>query len=929
MPDINLHGVPSGSGPRQSATFGGTVSDNPDRAAAFEAARKSTQRPEAKQTTSDYDRALRQQAQEVRQTAQNEARKRNQEDRLFRNREQHEQRRQRNQDKQLREETRMREAQLREEARVRKDADRRRERDERAQAMLERRQATEAERRVRQETMLSRAYSNLESRASATQSPATYRAIQRAAGNLQSRVGDFQRRYGGVSPYGVGSIGGLMGSMGSFENTYATQNINRLGNLGGRAADNRDYRELVRIEHELKRIEKTSQKQVAATQGVSKEQKINAQRNLEAVREAKARIAVGRSGSSRMMNTAGNLIGGASLLASNPYVDLALAAGAFTVALPMTTSKVMNMAMGMSKPYTDFRQGSAALGRAGGFNSVDFANGIFQRGPASLTQKQLGLTPQSTLDLLGQYGIPSTSPDQATATANEIRMASFQPNMGLSDTQLARSLGTARTLGVTRGTVKYRPDIGFQTDNGPFVTSPPYTDSDRYFEKLRKVMTTATREGLNHSDVAGNFTNLLRMGARSGAASVNAGAIANFQGTLMSSGLPGMRSGEGIQAALAGMNKAIGNTGVGGAPAHNLMWMTYFNKNGGMPKTADSLAKFLGWSKEDLQDKMANPTTKAMIGNYLHAAQSGNSVFALSYLQPFTENRPDLVNKVFGGSAFGTAGPLIRPMLGGSMTGLGYEAFTSMQNGRGPASAGTRISMPQGPVDSALTNAASAVGLPAWMIRGLAFSESSFDSAATNGSHIGLMQLGKEVRSDYGMSLGDAYDPAKNAMTGARYFKKMYDSFPVSDPLRLQHAIQRYKGGGSVRDIMAGRVDPKVVKESQIAMTDMTSFANIPSSINAATANQGQANVMSGEYVYKTAGQAVGGGAGDTALSAAGGVENAAVVTVKALGNLETALSSFVHNVMSNVSKLVGGSGSTPIHMHLQSAAGSQAPMRP
>jgi len=289
--------------------------------------------------------------------------------------------------------------------------------------------------------------------------------------------------------------------------------------------------------------------------------------------------------------------------------------------------------------------------------------------------------------------------------------------------------------------------------------------------------------------------------------------------------------------------------------------------------------------------------------------------------------------KAFNGSAYGGAGQLIRPMIAGVATGLGYQGYTALQSGRGPAAAPGKIEMPTGPVADALSNAAATSGLPLWLVEGLGYSESSFNPAATNGSHVGLFQLGREVRSDYGVSPAQAYDPQTNARVGALYFKKMLDSFPKDDPDRLRHALIRYKGGGKVEDIMAGRYQPEVGAEAQRALGLMFSYSNVPQSVNAARANQGQADLMAGHYAFSTLGQAVGGAPGDLALTAAGGIDQAAVVTVKALSSIETAITGFTQSLLQNAQRLQftngGGSSAAPLTMHLSPASSSLSPSRP
>lgn len=852
MPDININGVPPGTPPTQPGTYRGSVSDNPQRAADFEAARKSTQRPESQQTASDYDRALKQQAREISQSAQAESRQRRQEEALFRSREQHQQRQQRAQDRQLREETRMRDAQLREEARARKLIERRRDQDERAQAMLERRKATEAERRQRQETMLGRAFSNLESRASAVQSPATYRAIQRASGNLQSRIGDFQRRYGGATPFGVGSIPGLLGGMGSFENTYATQNINRLGNLGARAADNRSYTELVRIEHELHRIQRVNEKQLNATSGASKEQKINAQRNLEAVREAKSRIGVARGGSSKFTNMAGNVIGTGGMLFNDPALRTAMDIAIATAGAPFAIGKAVSGLVGMQQPYLNFRIGGSQLARAGGFNMNDLQSRILPSGflnsavpglGQSDQMRALGLGPSDVLRNLNSYGVAPRSASEAVNIASTIRSAYIAPGIGLNENVLGGLLGQARNSGAVQGGTEAAFNMSAQ----------------RYFSELQKVTATATSLGVDRSRFANIFTQTMATGI----GVPNPATASNFIGRMLNSGSPEMRSGQGVVGLMGDINKSMANLGPGGGPVQNIGLMSFFQNQGGMPTSEAGLKKALGVSDSTWNAMVGTPVAQGALHGYLAAVNSGDKAGAAQYVGQLIQGQPQIAERIFQGSIYGRAfganadlGPRARSgFLGTSLSRS--LAFSSTLPGQGATAnvGGTMMAPVLSPsIYQAALQASQKTGVPMPTLLALAGAESRGDSGATSSAGaIGAFQVMPATAAQYGYTAEDMRDPVKAAIVAAKEFKKnqaMARAHGVPEGQIDQVAMGSYNWGRGHTDQIAAGNMPNETRGDITRFTNyQAQYSNgaIPELQTQATGDV--ANIKAAEYI--------------------------------------------------------------------------------
>ena len=503
-------------------------------------------------------------------------------------------------------------------------------------------------RRLREEAALQRQLDTIRYRASRPLTASSYAGVQRQASLLQGRAAQYQANYG-MSPAGLGGLGGVLAGMGSYANTYATQNIMVLGGRGQRAAEGREWTGLARVEQELRRIERVNLAILANDVKSTAEQKANATRNIDAVRSARARIGAGRSGNSGVMNAVGGVIGEAGLMLINPVADAALAATMGLATSPFLISGALNKAVQLSRPYYNLRETTAGIGRAGNFNSRDLMDRLLPTsGGSPEWMKSQGLTTSMATGILGDYGIAPRSASEAVGIIRDVRSASLSRYMGLGDSALAGSAALARTLGVTG----LEPGGGSASAEGFTGTVSAESGRSRYFATLQKVMASATSQGLDHAQALKNVEGLLRATAGAGAATVNAGAAANFWGRMTSSGLPGMRSGEGIASAMASVNQSFDQIGVGGSPAQNVMTMSYFNRHGGMPTNEAGLEKMVGMSDQDWAGMKANPGQAEMIQNYLGAAGQ-NPALALTYLKPFLVGRGDLMNQFYDGSGFG------------------------------------------------------------------------------------------------------------------------------------------------------------------------------------------------------------------------------------------------------------------------------------
>ena len=733
-------------------------------------------------------------------------------------------------------------------------------------------------RRLREEASLARQLDNIRYRASRPLTASSYVGIQRQAALLQGRAAQYQAAYG-MSPVGLGGLGGVLSGMGSYANTYATQNILGLGGRGQRAAEGREWVGLARIEQELRRIERVSTAILSNDVKSSAEEKANARRNIDAIRQARGRIGAGRSGSSGMMNAVGDVIGGAGLVLSNPVVDAVIAGTGLLASSPFLISGALNKAVSLSRPYYNLREATAGIGRAGNFNSRDLLGRLLPTsGGAPAWMRAQGITTQMATGILGDYGIAPRSASEAIGIIRDVRSASLSRYMGLSDSQLASSAALARTLGVTG----LGAGGGSVSANGFTGTVTAESDRSRYFATLQKVMAAATSQGLDHAQALKNVEGLLRVTAGAGAATVNAGAAANFWGRITSSGLPGMRTAEGIASAMASVNQSFNQIGVGGNPAQNVMMMSYFNRHGGMPTTAAGLQKLLGMSNDAWSTMMANPGQAQMVKNYLNAAGQ-NPAVALTYLKPFLVGRGDLMNTFYEGSAFSGANGLMGPLVRASVTANGnYAASVALASGRDlPKVTSDRLASVRDRLARDLhisREAASGIvgnlqaesGLQAIQEKG----GGGFGWAQWTGSRRTEFEAYAKThggvtsdQANYGFLVTELQKP-QFADVLARLRSKDITYAEASDII-----MKRYENPRNQSSLaMAGREQRSGMVAGLASGSD-----NIPTDVYAPVVNADQAELGKSRYAANTLGGVAGGEVGDAAVRFSQGVDRAAV----------------------------------------------------
>jgi hypothetical protein len=329
-------------------------------------------------------------------------------------------------------------------------------------------------------------------------------------------------------------------------------------------------------------------------------------------------------------------------------------AAKFAYGMPERTAALLGGRLSNAQPYTSLRQGAANAGIAYGYNGNDLASQLYPGdGSTPAWMTRYGATPQSAMGVLGAFGMPTRSPGGIVQSAYG---ASRMPWLGgMEPERYAQSLGTQQQLGTAMS---------------------PAT----YWEKLQKVMAAANTIGLDRSQVLSNIESASRATASMNTAGgANIGAAGDLWWRVASGGSTGGRTGE-AQMSIAQANAQFtGGAGFGGNVNASMMMHTYFQRNGGIPKTREALEKHLGVSYENLA-----PTDKAQFDSALDAAQHGNEAAFFTLMAPFMSNPttgPGLTSRMAEGSGLVPGGGYMRPLLGGAYTGQTPYQYNQMNSG--------------------------------------------------------------------------------------------------------------------------------------------------------------------------------------------------------------------------------------------------------
>lgn len=806
MPEINISGRPPGSEPSGRPTYTGTVSDNEHRIPDFEVARKSIERLESKvdRLAREFDKATNAAASMARKVDAAASKKQAQEDRLFREKERGDRQIKAERDKQFRRETKDYERDRAEERRIKEKAVRQREKDDRAADALTRRQQMEAMERGRQEWALRRTASHIRNRAAWDVSPTAFRSLRHQGNIFQERVAAFQDRWG-VQPFGVGDIARITGTgLGTMRGAYRVQNIARLGGLGQRAAEEKNWTELVRIEHELKRIERINADQLKFAK--SPAEKAAVQRQEDAILRSRQRIFAGRSGHSGLTNAMGNVVGMIGAAATDPIVAGIMAGVGVAVAAvtePITAAGIVKGITSGGQKYANFRISEARLGRIGGFSAAHLEKEILPNGIGAAASggivgqpawmKALGMGPLDVVHNLEAFGVSAMYPK---TVAGAIRMASLAPFITQSEGQLGKVLGIGTTLGFQTG--------GHTGDEASI---------NKFFRQYAKAAAVGTEQGISNSQTFNTMVSLMSQRANSGAtATGNMASLYDLYSRMVRSGAPGARNGNDIIGFQNDISKAEGGIGVGGDMGRNVVISEFFSRHGGFPKGPEAFRKQLGYSKEQWASMTSTPAARKML-QLAFAAAKNNIPLAYNYLGDFLKNDPSGAGfrRIYEGSGMPSpntpTGAFAEARFLG--TSLGRTVmYNSGYNAKPAAMVGLR-GMPTLSQMTAINEAAHKYNVPVQALIALAQMESGMNNGAISQTGVrGLFQVTRGTGHDLGFSDAQLATTQGQADAAAKYWgilAHMSKVQAIRDPvLRRMVIAGMYAGGpGNVDKIIA------------------------------------------------------------------------------------------------------------------------------
>lgn len=658
----------------------------------------------------------------------------------------------------------------------------------------------------------------LQSRQQGTFTPSSYNALHRAVGTLDFQTSLFRDKYG-RNPFPHAAIPDLLTSMGSEANSYRTARTLRIGNMLQARAFSGKWGEAAGLSRDLKKIDADMKRHYRweedpTSQGIfrlmkdevyigkvedtdadgnpivghkarlrhkmrqakakilgtkqwrpaTEIEKADYQRQIEASMVAHSRAEAGFETMSPLRRKMGMAFGrGLNLMKSvleNPFVNTAVAGG---VALYEGTNLLNQTYAGLlsqGAPYRDFKGRIDRWAMANGLSANRMQRSLMPFGAGSYvpgheltkSESRWGYSAEEAERLRQQYGVAPHSAMGLAKLASTTRWAQTLPGMNLSADQLASSAGFAKSV---------------------FGMSP-----QKYFDQLEKVSATATRAGMNNSQIAAGFQALLSAAGASGSTSV--GLLSNYYSHMLAGGGSVMRNGGAANYAAA-VRSRMGN--FFGSPPLMQAGVLGFLKKHGMATTPAAFEKEFGVSAGQFHTLMKGGG-KELFASMAAAKGAGNPAFYAAYLTSLMKNNPKLLGHMLKHSGL----PLFTsPAYGLFYQHLGTGASLSTQAAYDAAKnsriASNAYSYPSKGVAGDILKWASHYGVPDKYAFALFGKESGFNAHAVNGSHIGLGQVGGRTLTDFNKAHGlhytakDMLDPAKNARVSMWYYRQQHKTF--------------------------------------------------------------------------------------------------------------------------------------------------------
>ena len=539
---------------------------------------------------------------------------------------------------------------------------------------LWRKEESQYEAQLRDQARLQHRFNPLSARGRDPLTPSSRSAFLRSANTLEFQAQQHASKYGS-SPFAATAFADMRRSVGTHDQAFHTANALRLGNLGQRAAVTREYSELVKIQHELQRIEKITER--SAKFASSPTDQSNLIRQRDALLTARSRISSGMSGNSPLRNRIGTsaakttmALGAAGALMEQPEV----AAVAAIVAAPYVANKFYSGLVSLQQPYLSYVDSTEQISRGGRFRGSDLRKVTMRNGgPVQYTPtfertpfaNRYALGPLDADKILNDYGVGVTGGDDARNVLAAARGAFLSPEMGgLSQDTYSKYLGQGRALGAIQGGAAFN------------------STSNAYLNQLEKIMTLAVSQGLDRSRVANVMSGLQRQAAAGGALSIDSTDFASLFERLVSSGAPGMRDGSGVISVSQGINNTMKGLGTSDSIPANIVMGTLFDKNGGAPKTEDALRTFLNVNKKDWNSSWVNtPAAQQALINYKAAVANGNAPLADRYLGQLLNGHPQAAEALFEKSPFAKLSPDLAAIALSNFANIPLDQAIAIQSG--------------------------------------------------------------------------------------------------------------------------------------------------------------------------------------------------------------------------------------------------------
>jgi hypothetical protein len=645
----------------------------------------------------------------------------------------------------------------------------------------------------------------------------------------------------------------------------------------------------------------------------------------------------------------------ASYMGASPMVagavGVATTAAIATALMPQIVGSVMSNIEGAAGQYASFRRSTAAIGRAGNFNSYSLQDKLYMPGVVPPWMKQLGLTPEEAMSALTATGLTPQSGSQGRDLIQSLGEAEMMPFLGgLGLNRYAQSANLAATLGLNSGGGQFA-----QVGSNQSIANPSGFGMRGYFSELQKVTATAVAAGMDRSAAISNVEGLLRAtaGSASGGISLGGGqGQMEWWARMISTGNASMRSGEGVVSTIAAANQAVAGIGLeGGNPLGAVATQRYVNNTlgGRQPQNEDDVKKLIG---EDVFNRLSATTDgKRAIARVIAAGQKGNAAFVNEALIPIFTDNPELWNRVGRGSGLGDySNPFMadlstKRLFGGTLVQAGITN-TTQGNGRiGPyGQVSVLRSMGDVPAEMypALQAAANQYGVPVEVLAAIAHNESGNTWAnggwktlrGTSGEY-GFMQLMPDTADMMGVPANNRLDPMENAKGGAKYYAQMLQ-LTGGDPRKAAMLYNwgpgTSKGVNHLQAVMSGVGIPDTVQQYGnrfMANLERRVDPNAPGVAFGMHANAGNATMGQSEQAYNTFGAAAAGSIGDAMLGFSGKVNQATEALSRFIGILNGAGHGSGGVSTGSAGPRISAPAALPNRVILPAPPGVGAPARP